>query len=222
MTCAFSSQHFSSYPATSRSDVPSLCPAGATARVAARWRNGPARGVTVLLLPLARPVGPQRARRTGWADWPDLMRATGARQVRISSAANSQRCLRSCMRAVVRPCCCTSCCTEMTCCKSQSSMVKLPPDPLSQLALTSLSRSQVAAWAASAAVPLVCGTTIRACPLASTAVGSDCHSFRHSVARKRTMTDGRPPIRFRSLRSWSGDLHLTQRAQVSSQITRGT
>jgi hypothetical protein len=27
LTCAFSSQHFSSYPASSRSDVPSLCPA---------------------------------------------------------------------------------------------------------------------------------------------------------------------------------------------------
>ena len=30
LTCAFSSQHFSSYPASSRSDVPSLCP---------RWRH---------------------------------------------------------------------------------------------------------------------------------------------------------------------------------------
>jgi hypothetical protein len=29
LTCVFSSQHFSSYPASSHSDVPSLCPAGA-------------------------------------------------------------------------------------------------------------------------------------------------------------------------------------------------
>jgi hypothetical protein len=32
LTCAFSSQHFSSYPASSRSDVPSLCPASITSR----------------------------------------------------------------------------------------------------------------------------------------------------------------------------------------------
>ncbi len=29
LTCVFSSQHFSSYPASFRSDVPSLCPASA-------------------------------------------------------------------------------------------------------------------------------------------------------------------------------------------------
>jgi hypothetical protein len=32
LTCVFSSQHFSSYPASSRSDVPSLCPASITSR----------------------------------------------------------------------------------------------------------------------------------------------------------------------------------------------
>jgi hypothetical protein len=32
LTCVFSSQHFSSYPASSHSDVPSLCPASITSR----------------------------------------------------------------------------------------------------------------------------------------------------------------------------------------------
>ena len=41
------------------------------------------------------------------------MQTTGACQVR-TSLAGSQRCLRWCMRGVVRPCCCTSCCTDLT------------------------------------------------------------------------------------------------------------
>ena len=48
------------------------------------------------------------------------MQTTGACQVGTSSAG-SQRCLGSCVRAVVRPCCCTSCCTELTLiCKCQA------------------------------------------------------------------------------------------------------
>ena len=41
------------------------------------------------------------------------MQTTGACQVR-TSLAGSQRCLRWCMRGVVRPCCCTSRCTDLT------------------------------------------------------------------------------------------------------------
>jgi hypothetical protein len=41
------------------------------------------------------------------------MRTIGAYQVRASSAAKG-RCLRSRVRAVVRPCCCISCCTDLT------------------------------------------------------------------------------------------------------------
>jgi hypothetical protein len=41
------------------------------------------------------------------------MQTTGACQVGTSSAG-SQRCLRSCTQAVVRPCSCTSCCTGLT------------------------------------------------------------------------------------------------------------
>jgi hypothetical protein len=52
------------------------------------------------------------------------MQTTGACQVGTSSAG-SQRCLRSCMRAVVRPRCCTSCCTELTH-TCQGGSVRLP------------------------------------------------------------------------------------------------
>ena len=52
------------------------------------------------------------------------MRTTGACDDRTTSAA-SERCPRSCMPAVVRPCCCTFCCTELTC-KCQGSSVRLP------------------------------------------------------------------------------------------------
>ena len=41
LTCVFSSQHFSSYPASSRSDVPSLCPASITSRYDIRSMPGP-------------------------------------------------------------------------------------------------------------------------------------------------------------------------------------
>ena len=41
------------------------------------------------------------------------MQTTGAWQVQTTSAGG-QRCLRSCMRAVARPCRCTSCCTGWT------------------------------------------------------------------------------------------------------------
>src|SRR5205814_8098785 len=41
------------------------------------------------------------------------MQTTGACQVRMTSAGN-QWCVRSCMRAVVRPRCCTFCCTDLT------------------------------------------------------------------------------------------------------------
>ena len=41
LTCVFSSQHFSSYPASSRSDVPSLCPASITSRYGVWSMPGP-------------------------------------------------------------------------------------------------------------------------------------------------------------------------------------
>src|SRR5690242_14542307 len=42
------------------------------------------------------------------------------------------------------------------------------------------------------------GQTTRGCPLASTAVGGDCHSIDHSVARKRPLL----PTCLLSLRVW--------------------
>jgi hypothetical protein len=50
------------------------------------------------------------ARRVHGCIW---LQTTGACQVGTTTAA-SERCLRSCMRVVVRPCCCTSCCTDLT------------------------------------------------------------------------------------------------------------
>ena len=52
-----------------------------------------------------RPKSGQRGMTTS-------MRTTGAPED-WSSSAGSQRCLRSCTRAVVRPRCCTFCCTEL-------------------------------------------------------------------------------------------------------------
>ena len=43
--------------------------------------------------------------------------------------------------------------------------------------------------------------TVRACPLASTAVGGDCHSLRHSVARVAVVSDCCPPHAFQVCRS---------------------
>jgi len=42
------------------------------------------------------------------------------------TSAGSQRCLRSCMRAVVRPCCRTSCCTDLTLTRQADSIRLLP------------------------------------------------------------------------------------------------
>ena len=44
--------------------------------------------------------------------------------------------------------------------------------------------------------------TVRACPLASTAVGGDCHLVRHSVAREPVVSDCCPPTCFPSLWVW--------------------
>jgi hypothetical protein len=60
------------------------------------------------------------------------MQITGTCQVGTSSAAR-QRCLGSCMRAVVRSCCCTCCCTALTR-KCQGNLVRFrsaTPGPLS-------------------------------------------------------------------------------------------
>jgi hypothetical protein len=66
------------------------------------------------------------------------MQTTGEHDDRSTSAAG-QRCLRSRMRAVVRPHCCTSCCTELTLklIKCQGSSVILPSATLAPLALAS-------------------------------------------------------------------------------------
>jgi hypothetical protein len=79
------------------------------------------------------------------------MRTTGACQVGTSSAG-SQRCLRSCMRAVVRPCCCTFCCTRLTCSRRTAR-----PDSCQLTSLQRpwpLRRSQVAVRTASGAACL--------------------------------------------------------------------
>jgi hypothetical protein len=140
LTCAFSSQHFSSYPASSRSDVPSLCPASITSRYDVwslpdpRARASSSRSqVTVSTAsaascltwerpsvdvrwrpPLAVAIVTHLVTRLpagfSLATW---MQTTGACQVGTTAAA-SGHCRRSCMRAVVRPCCCTSCCTDLT------------------------------------------------------------------------------------------------------------
>jgi hypothetical protein len=68
--------------------------------------------------------------REGHAARPS-MRTMGACQVGTTTAA-SGRCLRSCMRAVVRPCCCASCCTDLTR-NCRSSSVRLPQATLSAL-----------------------------------------------------------------------------------------
>lgn len=88
----------------------------------------------------------------GGADQPGVwpvaaawMQTTDASQVGTNSAG-SQRCLRSCTRAVVRPCCCTFCCTDLMRCASR----QLGQTPASHalampalLALAFSSRSQL-------------------------------------------------------------------------------
>jgi hypothetical protein len=108
LTCVFSSQHFSSYPASCRSDVPSLCP---------RWRHP---STTMTTCPVGLPTSPllplsgtRRARSAGRPiGQTTSMRTTGAHDDWPTSAA-SQWCLRPSMPAVVRPRCCTSCGTEL-------------------------------------------------------------------------------------------------------------
>jgi hypothetical protein len=86
---------------------------------------------------LTPPSGTQRAHCRGMAIW---MQTMGACQVGTTTAA-SGCCLRSCMRAVVRPCCYTSCCTDLTLTR-QGNSVRLPPAMPALLALASSSRSQ--------------------------------------------------------------------------------
>ncbi len=99
------------------------------------------------------------------------MRTTGAPQVR-STSAGSQRCLRSCMRAVVRPCCCTYCCTELTLTR-QASSAGVSPTSLAQLVLASSSRSQRARSPTTTLPCLTClapSVDVRWRPLVSVAV----------------------------------------------------
>ena len=105
--------------------------------------------------PLLPRSGTRRARCSGWPTGETTsMRTTGVPQVRPTSAG-SQRCLRSCMRAVVRRCCCTHCCTELTLTR-QASSAGVSPTSLSQVVLVSSSRSQVQTRTASAAASLAC------------------------------------------------------------------
>ena len=107
------------------------------------------------------------------------MQTIGACQVGISSAG-SQRCLRSCMREVVRPCCCTFCCTKLTL-KCQGSSVRLPPGTLARLAPASSSRRQ-------SDTPSPCSVASLTCcdrPRTSGRVPAgcrDCHSVGHSAS----------------------------------------
>jgi hypothetical protein len=92
--------------------------------------------VLIVLGARARPGQPPRP-------VPDPAAGALARPGRTgTSSAGSQRCLRSYMRAVVRPCCCTSCCTDLTLTR-QGNPVRLPPAMEALLALVSSSRSQV-------------------------------------------------------------------------------
>jgi hypothetical protein len=59
--------------------------------------------------------------------------------------------------------------------------------------------------------------TVRACPLASTAVSGDCHSVRHSVAREPVTSDSCPPYAFQSARLGPGQ----GRRKVSDSTGRG-
>jgi hypothetical protein len=68
-----------------------------------RWRLSLSAGIATQLV--TRPPARGRACLS--------MRTTGARQVGMSSAG-SQRCLRPCIRSVLRPRCCISCCTKLT------------------------------------------------------------------------------------------------------------
>ncbi len=74
----------------------------------------------------------------GFTNW---MQTTGAPEDR-STSAGSQRCLRSCMRAVVCPRCCTFCCTELTL-KCQGSSARVPSATLAALALASFPLPEV-------------------------------------------------------------------------------
>ena len=150
LTCIFSSRHFSSYPASSRSDVPSLCP-----------------------------VGPSTGTSTGWPiGQTTSMRTTGACPVGTSSAG-SQRCLRSCKRAAVRPCCCTSCCTALTLTR-QGNPVRLPS---ALLALASSSRSQRVMWPTTSLIPSDLPRTVRGRPLPSASFCGGCYSFSYSPVK---------------------------------------
>ena len=116
--------------------------------------------------------------RTWHAVW---MQTTGACQVRTSSAG-SQRCLRSCMRAVVRPCCCTSCCMDLTPTR-QGNLVRL------QLATRLYWRWPLRPEAkyrrglpAPRSMPGL-RMAVCQCLLASVAGRGDCHSIGHLAGR---------------------------------------
>ena len=112
------------------------------------------------------------------------MQTTGVCQVGTSSPG-SQRCLHSCMRAVVRPCCCMYCCTDLTLTRQDNS-VRLPSATPALLALASSSRSQVPMWAARAAARLTWArpsVSVRWRPLLAVAIVT--HLVTRSLARLR-------------------------------------
>jgi hypothetical protein len=110
------------------------------------------------------------------------MQTSGVCQVGTTTAARS-RCPRLYMRAVVRPCCCTSCCTDLALTRQVNS-VRLPLVTLAQLALLSRPKRSHDVWPAKATARPILGSTVRRCPSASTAVGSDCYSHGYPHARE--------------------------------------